>query len=85
MGVFLLCLALAASSPTGSAADGLAAGPARRSTVAEASATVSVRILRDPALIGSEFGPPAPNMQPRAARIEGADRTLVDALIYDFH
>ena len=45
---------------------------------------MTVRILRDPALIGSEFGSPAPYMQPRSARIEAADRTMVDAFIYDF-
>jgi len=86
MGIFLVSLALAASNPIGaSAATGtLVTGPARRATGAEASATVTVRILNRTARIGSEFGPPAPDMQTRAARIEAADRTMVDALIYDF-
>jgi len=45
---------------------------------------VTVRIIHAPALIGSGFGPPAPHMQPRSARFEAADRTMVDALIFDF-
>ncbi len=84
MGMFLLSLALAASNPFGASTGNLATGPARRATGAEASATVTVRILNHAARIGSEFGPPAPDMQPRAARIEAADRTMGDALIYDF-
>ncbi len=87
MGLFLFSLAaLAASLPFGAtvATDPSATGPARRAPGAEASATVTVRILRHPARIGSSFGPPAPHMQPRAVRIEAADRTLVDALVYDF-
>ncbi len=84
MSVFLLSLALAASTPSKATVVQVAPGAVRRASGAEASATVSVRILHAPALIGSAYGPPAPNMQPRSTQIEAADRTMVDAIIYDF-
>ncbi|HXG99769.1 MAG TPA: hypothetical protein VNI79_05070 [Sphingomicrobium sp.] len=82
MGLFLISLAIAATAPL--AGPALRSSPASRSSGAEASARVTVRILRSSASIGSIYGPPAPLMRPRSAHITAADGSSVPALIYDF-
>ncbi len=51
---------------------------------ATAIASVSVRIISNPATVGHGRGPPLPHMIPRVAIISAADNSPVAALIYDF-
>ena len=59
--------------------------PARRfAGGASASFTVSARIVRGSARVGTGRAPPAPGMVPRMATVSAADGRAVPALVYDF-
>lgn len=83
--------AIAMSAPPAAPArNGLAAVPASggaagaRSRGAEATATITARVLSSSARVGAGLGPPLPAMTPRPATITAADSSQVDALVYDF-